>query len=246
MWILIVSGLAALVLAHTAPFPFLLEFLGPERSVWHMPAADGAPTIYLTYDDGPNPTATPALLDVLAEQRVSATFFVIPRHINELTAPIVTRMFGEGHAVALHAHTRTLMLRQPDELARLLTDQADDLERLTGWTPCRLFRPHAGWRGGEMYQGLDRAGYTLAGWSFGMWDWNWWRPAQPGQLAQRLAERASDGDIVVMHDGHHENPRADRQRTVDATSQLVPLLRQRGFRFGTLCTTAERLDDLEQ
>ena len=39
MWILLISGLAALVLAHTAPFPFLLEFLGPERSVWHMPAA---------------------------------------------------------------------------------------------------------------------------------------------------------------------------------------------------------------
>ena len=152
---------------------------------------------------------------VLAEQHVSATFFVIPRHINELTAPIVTRMFEEGHGVALHAHTRTLMLRQPDELARLLAEQASDLERLTGWTPCRLFRPHAGWRGGEMYQGLDRAGYTLAGWSFGMWDWNWWRPARPGQLVQRLAERASDGDIVVMHDGHHENPRADRQQTVD-------------------------------
>ncbi len=248
MWIFIVSGVAAFVLAHTAPFPFLLEFLGPERSVWHMPEADGAPTIYLTYDDGPNPAATPALLDVLAAQRVSATFFVIPRHVNELTAPIVTRMFEEGHRVALHSHTRTLMLRRPDEFARLLDEQASDLTRLTGWTACRLFRPHAGWRGGEMYQGLDRAGYTLAGWSFGMWDWNWWRPAQPGQLARRLAERASDGDIVVMHDGHHENPRADRQQTVDATSQLVPLLQQRGFRFGTLCTTAEtaeRLNDLD-
>ena len=248
MWIFIVSGVAALVLAHTAPFPFLLEFLGPERSVWHMPASDGAPTIYLTYDDGPNPAATPALLDVLAAQRVSATFFVIPRHVNELTAPIVTRMFEEGHRVALHSHTRTLMLRRPDEFARVLDEQASDLTRLTGWTACRLFRPHAGWRGGEMYQGLDRAGYTLAGWSFGMWDWNWWRPAQPGQLARRLAERASDGDIVVMHDGHHENPRADRQQTVDATSQLVPLLQQRGFRFGTLCTTAEtaeRLNDLD-
>ena len=141
MWILIVSGFAALLLAHTAPFPFLLEFLGPGRSVWHMPAADGAPTIYFTYDDGPNPTATPALLDALAEQHVSATFFVIPRHINALTAPIVTRMFEEGHGVALHAHTRTLMLRQPDEFARLLAEQASDLERLTGRTPCRLFSP---------------------------------------------------------------------------------------------------------
>lgn len=68
-----------------------------------------------------------------------------------------------------------------------------------------------------------------------MWDWNWWRATRPERLAPRLAERASDGSIVVMHDGHHKNPRADRQRTVDATAQLIPLLRRRGFAFGVLC-----------
>jgi peptidoglycan/xylan/chitin deacetylase (PgdA/CDA1 family) len=86
-----------------------------------------------------------------------------------------------------------------------------------------------------MYEGLDRAGYTLAGWSFGMWDVSLWRATKPQRLASRLAERASDGSIVVMHDGHHKDPRANRRRTVDATAELIPLLRQRGFAFDTLC-----------
>ena len=51
----------------------------------------------------------------------------------------------------------------------------------------------------------------------------------------RLAARASDGDIIVMHDGDHKNPRADRRQTVAAAEQLIPLLRARGFRFGNLC-----------
>jgi peptidoglycan/xylan/chitin deacetylase (PgdA/CDA1 family) len=51
------------------------------------------PTIYLTYDDGPNPTTTPDLLDALAREGVRATFFLIDEHVSEDTAPLgaVTR-----------------------------------------------------------------------------------------------------------------------------------------------------------
>src|SRR6202011_4551983 len=90
-------------LAHTAPAPFLLDLLAGRRSVWHMPKTD-PPTIYLTFDDGPNPTTTPDLLDVLARERVRATFFLIDRHIHDETAPLVARMFADGHSVALHSH----------------------------------------------------------------------------------------------------------------------------------------------
>lgn len=244
--LLVGIGVGLMALAHTAPFPFLLEYVGPGRSIWHAPSADRIPTIYLTYDDGPNPEATPALLDVLARERVPATFFVIPMHVNGETAPILRRMVLEGHDIALHSHTRGLMLKRPETLARMLTEDAARIQQQAGAPPCRLFRPHAGWRGGQMYAGLDRAAYALAGWSFGMWDWNWWRPSRPEKLAARLAARASDGDIVVMHDGHHDNPRADRQRTVAATAELVPMLKAKGFRFGQLCAAvADRSDKSE-
>lgn len=230
---LVVIG--AFALAHAAPFPFLLEYLGPDRSLWRMPDSSGAPTVYLTFDDGPNPEATPALLDVLAREGVRATFFIIPRHVNEDTAPIVQRLFAEGHAVALHWHSRELMLKEPGDLAATLDAAAAHVEHLTGRRPCGLFRPHAGWRGGQMYEGLARSGRKLAGWSYRMWDFNYWRPIRPERLVARLVSRASDGSIIVMHDGHHENPRAARMQTVQATAELIPALRARGFEFGTLC-----------
>jgi chitooligosaccharide deacetylase len=237
MMVLVVTllGFGAMALAHMAPFPFLLEYMGPDRSLWRMPRSDGAPTVYLTFDDGPNPTATPQLLDVLGAEGVKATFFLIPRHITGETAPIVRRMFDEGHAVALHWHSRELMLLPPTRLAATLDAAAEEIEHLTGHRPCRLFRPHAGWRGSQMYAGLARADYTLAGFSYSMWDWNWWRAQPSARIVTRLAERASDGSVIVMHDGHHANPRADRRRTVVATAELVPVLRARGFEFGLVC-----------
>jgi peptidoglycan/xylan/chitin deacetylase (PgdA/CDA1 family) len=199
-----------------------------------MPA-DSPPTVYLTYDDGPNPTATPELLDALRDTGGRATFFLIDEHLTEATAPIVRRMAEEGHAIALHSGTRALMIKTPGALAAALTAQAGRIEQLTGARPCRLFRPHAGWRSGSMIAGLRRIDYRLVGWSFGLWDFNWYRAPDPGALAARIARRASAGDIVVMHDGHHVNPRADRRHTVTATRELVPALRARGFNVDRLC-----------
>jgi peptidoglycan-N-acetylglucosamine deacetylase len=233
--LLILIGAGVVALAHTAPFPFVLEGLTGDRSIWRGPRDPGRLTVYLTFDDGPNPAATPALLDVLAREGVAATFFVIPAHITAATAAIVRRAHDEGHGVGLHSHTRALMTYSPARLAATLTAQADTIERLAGARPCRLFRPHAGWRSGQMYAGLRRAGFALAGWSFGRWDWNWWRAAQPQALADRLSRRAGDGDVFVLHDGHHIDPRADRQRTVDAVAALIPRLKARGFTFRSLC-----------
>jgi peptidoglycan/xylan/chitin deacetylase (PgdA/CDA1 family) len=234
MWLLI-AGLATLVLAHTAPFPFLLDRFAPSRSLWHMPRDTTPPLVYLTYDDGPNPTATPDLLDTLRDAGVSATFFVIDAHLTAATASIVQRMFDEGHAVALHSDTRVLMIKTPAALADTLTAQRERIRQLAGGEPCRLFRPHAGWRSASMLAGLERIDHRLVGWSFGLWDFNWYRRPDPAALARRLARRASPGDIVVMHDGHHENPRADRRHTVEATKDLIPALRARGLEFGRLC-----------
>src|SRR5207237_1862386 len=136
MWILIALGSGILALAHTAPAPFLFDALAGRRAVWHMPRTQ-PPTIYLTFDDGPNPTTTPDLLDVLARERVHATFFLIDRHITEQTAPLVRRMFADGHAVALHSHTRGYMVMTPETLADTLTAAADPIERVGGARPGR-------------------------------------------------------------------------------------------------------------
>ena len=234
MWIFTIVGFAIVALAHVAPGRFVLDAMAGDRAVWHMPA-DSPPTVYLTYDDGPNPTTTPDLLDVLAREEVHATFFLIDRHVTEETAPIIRRMFAEGQAVALHSATRGYMLLSPAELARTLTSAADRIESLAGTRPCRAFRPHAGWRGGEMYAGLRQIDYKLVGWGWMLWDWNWFRARTAESIFARMAARASAGDIIVIHDGDESAPRRDQRQTVDATARLIPALRARGLGFGTVC-----------
>lgn len=228
-------GAAAVLVSHVAPFPMLIDALDADRVVWRMPHPPGDRTIYLTFDDGPNPTATPALLDLLRAEGVTATFFVIDRHLTPETAPIVRRAFEEGHAVGLHSHTRKDMFTRPGDLARMLTAAADRIESLAGHRPCRAFRPHAGARSSEMIAGLDAIDYQLVGWGFMLWDFDWFRRPVPGRVARRIARHASPGDIVVVHDGHHVNPRADRRHTVETTARLVRLLRAEGFSFGAVC-----------
>ena len=237
MVIAIAFGLAAL--AHIAPFPFLLEAFRPDRSLWRMPAGAGAPAIYLTFDDGPNPDWTPALLDALRDSGARATFFLIDQHITAETAPIVKRIADDGHSIGLHTGSRRLMVQSPSELAITLAAAADRISAITATPPCRLFRPHAGWRSGSMYKGLSIGGYRLAGWTWGMWDFDWGRERRADRLASRLARKASDGDIIVIHDGHHIDPRAERRHAAETVRILAPQLRARGFQFKGLCE-AER------
>jgi peptidoglycan/xylan/chitin deacetylase (PgdA/CDA1 family) len=229
---LLIAIAAVVVLAHTAPFPFLLD--GTDHTVWRMPQ-DDPPTVYLTIDDGPNPTATEALLDVLARHQAKATFFVIDKHLTTETAPLVRRAFDEGHAVGLHSHTRWLMLKTPGGFAKSLERAAVRMEQLTSHQPCRAFRPHGGNRSATMIAGAGRAGYKVIGWGWMLWDFNWFRERTADALVPRLADRASPGDIIVIHDGHHENPRADRQYAIDTVDRLIPELRRRGFELGVIC-----------
>lgn len=237
MLIVMLAGVALVALAHTAPAPFMLDAMAGASAVWQMSPAPPA-TVYLTYDDGPNPSTTPDLLDVLAREDVRATFFLIDRHITDDTAPIVARIVSEGHAIGLHSATRRDMLLSPDALGRKLTAAAERIARIAGQRPCRAFRPHAGWRGGEMYSGLKAIDYRLVGWGWMLWDWNWFRARTATHTRGRIAPRVSAGDIIVMHDGDESAPRRPQTQTVDATARLIPDLRARGFTFGTICDTS--------
>ena len=88
-----------------------------------------------------------------------------------------------------------------------------------------------------MYQGLKKIDYRLIGWSWMLWDWNWFRARTADSVVRRVSHRIGDGDIVVMHDGDESAPLKDQRHTVDATARLIPELRTKGFEFGTVCET---------
>lgn len=228
----LIAAIGAAVLAHVVPFPFLLDVT--DETVWKMPRT-ATPTVYLTFDDGPNPAATPQILDVLARHGVAATFFVIDKHVTRETAPIVRRAFEEGHAVAIHWHSRELMFRRPAYVASTLQEAAARLEVLTGHQTCRAFRPHGGNRSIPMLVGAAEAGFLVVGWGWMLWDVNWFRERNAEDLVERFADRASPGDIIVIHDGHHKDPRSDRRYAVETVDLLIPRLRARGMQFGTIC-----------
>jgi peptidoglycan/xylan/chitin deacetylase (PgdA/CDA1 family) len=228
----LIAVIGVVALAHVAPFPFLLDVT--DDTVWRMPPTT-TPTIYLTFDDGPNLDATPQLLDTLARHGVPATFFVIDKHLTRDTASIVRRAFEDGHAVAIHWHSRNLMFRGPTYVASTLQEAAARMEVITGHRPCRAFRPHGGNRSIPLIEGAAKAGYLVVGWSWMMWDFNWFRTRNADDIVPRLADHASDGDVVVIHDGHHKDPRSDRRYAIETVDRLIPLLRERGFAFGTIC-----------
>lgn len=231
--ILAVAGVS--VLAHIAPFPFLLDAAHRDATLWRMPVSGSDRTIYLTFDDGPNPGATPELLDLLQEKQVRATFFLIDDYVNEATAPMVRRMFEDRHSVAQHTGRRWLLLRSPSYVADTLRAAASKVERLTGHRPCRLFRPHAGWRSVAMIRGARQANYKIAGWSWMSWDWVFFRERTGARVAAQVVAHAAPGKIIVIHDGHHRNPRADRRYAVDAARRIIDKLTTQGYTFGTLC-----------
>lgn len=241
MWWIIFAAFGALTFSHFAPFPFILDWMSRGVSMWRVPQAGGStplvsqPLVFLTFDDGPNPTATPALLDLLQREGVRATFFIIDRHLTLETAPIVRRAFADGHGVALHSHTRQLMTLPPEELARTLDEASARMEALTGSRPCAAFRPHGGGRSSSMMRGLRASGRRLVGWGMFLWDWDYFRKPSAARLVPRIAQRAGPGSIVVLHDGHHENPRADRRYTIETVERLIPVLREKGLAFGSIC-----------
>jgi hypothetical protein len=85
-----------------------------------------------------------------------------------------------------------------------------------------------------MLEGLRRIDYQMVGWGFMLWDFDLFR-ARSVRMVPRLVRQASPGDIIVIHDGHHKNPRADRRYAIDVTNALIPELRRKGFEFGTIC-----------
>ena len=161
--------------------------------------------------------------------RAPATFFLIERHLSIRDGALhVQRIAAEGHGVALHSHTRAKLFLDPDELGRRLTAFAHRLGNITGQPACRAFRRTRERAGKQMLEGLG-AGSTTDDW-MGLLAVGFrllpsaFRPHVP-----RPVRHASAGDIVVIHDGHHVDPRANRLAAIEITRALIPALRAKGF-----------------
>jgi len=190
--------------------------------------------VALTFDDGPNPDATPRLLDLFDRHGVRATFFLIGRFVRacpQLAADIAAR----GHAVANHTETHpSLLWLSPQRVSEELARCQEEVERATGQRPVWM-RPPFGFRGPQLSGAVRRAGLRgVVMWSQLMWDWT---PQPAARLIRRL-RRVRGGDIVVLHDGWHLALGADREHVVRALEHWLPRWKDAGLEFVTLDDSA--------
>jgi peptidoglycan-N-acetylglucosamine deacetylase len=187
-------------------------------------------TIALTFDDGPNPSVTPSLLDLLGRRNVRATFFVIGgrvRAVPELAREIANR----GHAIGNHTDTHPALTFKSSKAIADELDRCDEAIRsVTGAKP-RWMRPPFGFRGPQLGSVVrQRGGSGVVMWSAWAADWK----PQPAEPVIRRLRRAEGGDIVLLHDGDHRVLNGDRRHTVAALEYWLPRWQDSGIRFVTL------------
>ena len=198
------------------------------RPLTRLRTADRA--IALTFDDGPNPHATPAILDALAEHGVRATFFILGRHA-ERWPDLVRRVADEGHAIGNHGYYhRKLHFKSPRYVRADLELGTRCIEIAAGVLP-RWFRAPHGFRSPWVTPIARSLGQRTVGWSLGVWDSD-----RPGEAAivKRTVDGAKPGAILLLHDGDGYDPLGDRMQTALALPQIIDRLLERGFRFDLL------------
>jgi peptidoglycan/xylan/chitin deacetylase (PgdA/CDA1 family) len=199
--------------------------LGPESQLLGRTVIAGRDPeeIALTYDDGPNPAATPRLLEVLARNDARATFFMIGAHVRRYPE-LARAVHAAGHLLGNHTMTHPWLAWQPTRVIREeLSGCSKLIEDLTG-EPVRYMRPPHGARRPAVMRIAHHLGMQTVQWNIMGHDW---RPiGADGILAHidsglRRARRWHRGANILLHDGHQTELEADRSGTIAATAALL-------------------------
>ena len=180
-------------------------------------AAKG-PCIALTFDDGPSPQTTAALLDGLKARGAHATFFLIGEQIAGNEA-LVMRMKDEGHQIGNHSFTHVRLDTAGERELSEIAQTEDALHELLGEGACWIRQPW-GFSSDALEQHVS---VPLIFWTVDTMDWS---VRSRDLVAHCIVQNAADGDIVLLHDPY--------QTSVDAALQAIDTLSAQGYEFVTL------------
>ena len=219
-WLALGPLAAFLLLCGAAPFFPAWGFYGPTVTR----GRPEPPGVALTFDDGPDPSTTGPLLDLLRERGVRAGFFVVGRKV-EAHPELVRRMTAEGHEVGNHSHTHDvlLMLRGAATIARELDEGSRALE--SAGVRTRAFRSPVGVVGPRLFPLLRRRDMVAVGFSRRAGDFGNRRVAG---LADRLLAGVRSGDVVLLHDGPVEGD-GDAGRWLEEMRRVLDGLAAKGL-----------------
>ncbi|MFB8774690.1 polysaccharide deacetylase family protein [Streptomyces broussonetiae] len=204
---------------------------GPPRTAPRLPPVRRAPllkvsglgrTMVLTFDDGPDPRYTPAILDTLAEYDVRAMFFVCGEMVAR-SPDLLARMADEGHVVGNHTWSHPLLTRLRRSAIRAEMERTCDIvEKRWGERPEWFRAPYGAWNRAAFQLGSELGMEPLA-WTVDTLDWT-----SPGArtIASRVEDGAAPGVVVLSHDAG-----GDRSQSVRALRDYLPDLLDDGYRI---------------
>ncbi|MDQ3907533.1 MAG: polysaccharide deacetylase family protein, partial [Acidobacteriota bacterium] len=217
-------GAGAWAAVYYATYAVRSQLLG--ETVWRGDAGRNA--VALTFDDGPSQD-TVAILDLLRERDLKATFFMIGEAVERLPR-VARRVAEEGHELGNHSYSHPIYLfRSAAETARQLERAQVVIERATGVRPL-LARPPCGVRTRAYFRAARRLGLRTVQWDSTGHDWT---RAGARDIAARVLEEARAGSIILLHDGDSAG-REDRRRTVESLPHIIDGLAARGLRVAPL------------
>jgi peptidoglycan/xylan/chitin deacetylase (PgdA/CDA1 family) len=174
--------------------------------------------IAVTFDDGPHPHGTPAVLRELERAGVSATFFLVGEQV-EQRPRLAAEIVAAGHEVAIHGYRHTLLLRcSPRMLRDDFARASDVIATATGVSPT-LYRPPYGVFSTAALLIVRRRGWAPLLWS--RWGRDWERRATARSIAMRAGDGLEAGDVVLLHDADFYSSAESWRRTVEALPSVL-------------------------
>ena len=191
--------------------------------------------VVLTFDDGPDPVHTRAVLDALDVHDAKATFFVIGRKAEE-HRDVVEEILRRGHEVGVHGyeHDRLFALRGSKRVRADLERAIRTLENITGKTPL-LFRPPIGHTNPAIARIADQLDLTVVGWSVRARDGL--ARTKPDDVLARISRGLEDGAIVLLHDAPEHGTR--KPAGVTALPAILERIAAKNLRVTALSTWLE-------
>jgi peptidoglycan/xylan/chitin deacetylase (PgdA/CDA1 family) len=181
--------------------------------------------IALTFDDGPHPQGTPAVLELLARAEARATFFLVGEQVARRPS-LAAEIAAAGHEIGIHGYRHTLLLRRaPWELADDLARATDLIGTATG-QHSTLYRPPYGVFSTVGLSLVRRLGLLPLLWS--RWGRDWTRRATPMSIARTATRDLSAGDVVLLHDADFYSSAGSWAKTVAALPSIIESARETG------------------
>jgi peptidoglycan/xylan/chitin deacetylase (PgdA/CDA1 family) len=188
---------------------------------------EGCEGVAITFDDGPHPQGTPAVLETLREAGAEATFFLAGEQVERRPA-LVAEIVAAGHRVELHCHRHRNQLRlgprallEDAERARVAIEDA-------GGQAVADYRPPYGIFSAVGLKAIRARGWRPVLWS--QWGRDWDRAATPRSITRRLVTDVRAGDILLLHDADYYSAPGSWVRTAAALPRILEELEARGLK----------------